>query len=63
MPDRIKGVLRLQLATNGTVAFVFMPGRGAGSSPLLAKNIEQPGKTFFAYGVSLLIRLKPPLRR
>jgi hypothetical protein len=40
IPDRIRGTLHLQFATNGTIAFVFMPGREAGSSPLLAKNIE-----------------------
>jgi hypothetical protein len=40
-PDRIRGVLHLQLIENGTVAFVFMPGHmGVGSNPLLAKNIE-----------------------
>ena len=40
IPDRITGILHLQLLADRTVAFVFMPGQGAGSSPLLAKNIE-----------------------
>jgi len=37
-PDRIRGVLHLQLIENGTVAFVFMPGHmGVGSTTNKAK--------------------------
>ena len=41
MSERIKGVLHLQLFTDGTVAFIFRPNgnHGAGSSPLSAKNV------------------------
>ena len=42
MSERIKGVLHLQLFTDGTVAFIFRPNgnHGAGSSPLSAKNVD-----------------------
>jgi hypothetical protein len=40
-PDRISGVLHLRQVMTGAVVFVFKPGNvGAGSSPLLSKNIE-----------------------
>jgi hypothetical protein len=42
MSQPIKGVLHLQLLTNGTVAFLFRPdgNHGAGSSPFSAQNVD-----------------------
>ena len=40
-PDRVRGVLHLRQVMTDAVIFVFNPGHvGAGSNPLLSKNIE-----------------------
>ena len=40
-PNRIRGVLHLRLLMTGIVIFVFKLGQvGAGSNPLLFKNLE-----------------------